>query len=392
MSDNPSNQSTNRITNFNDLRNNLKEALESGRHMQVEFATILPNEFEQAKKNAAKIKKQKVIKDFTTKKIDGSIKDVFASFMSITVSELRKNPKIVEPKKEEASALLNHMLPLLKFDYGQGVAKLKSFQKDHFFPTELRLKIWKRTIANDSRIHQELFQEYYKVVENLKNRIPNYHYIHRLLSIHTKSSIDQEKVVTSCMNILLTFQMFRSDILFRDGMHKIVVFFYNLFKSEFHTFKQFHNLILSCPMLKGYYKGRYKKMRNQVKIFEKMMSLRKKNKDLTKMYNIHEKLFKKFFFVVTTSQFQDVFDTEIVEKIVDHFVVFGEATLYAIGLFLLEQIVFVYPDIDKHTDVEDLISICRVIENAVTIRKLIYLEDYRAIYEQAVKLVKSESN
>merc|ERR1711957_985940 len=115
MSDNPSNQSTNRITNFNDLRNNLKEALESGRHMQVEFATILPNEFEQAKKNAAKIKKQKVIKDFTTKKIDGSIKDVFASFMSITVSELRKNPKIVEPKKEEASALLNHMLPLLKF-------------------------------------------------------------------------------------------------------------------------------------------------------------------------------------------------------------------------------------------------------------------------------------
>jgi len=54
-------------------------------------------------------------------------------------------------------------------------------------------------------------------------------------------------------------------------------------------------------MLKGYYKGRYKKMRNQVKIFEKMMSLRKKNKDLTKMYNIHEKLFKKFFFVVTTS-------------------------------------------------------------------------------------------
>lgn len=354
----------------------------------------MPNDYQQAEKNASKIKKQKVIKEISTKKVDSSIKDVFASLMSITVNEIRKNPKLVEPKKDEANSLSNHILPLQKFDYSQGLAKLKSFLKDHFFPPELRLKIWKRAIFNHSRIDEKLYDEYHIVVKNLQDKIPNYHYIHRLLSLHTKTlpAVEQEKVITSCMNVLLTFQMFRSDILFRDGMHKIVIFFYKMFYSEFNTFKQFHNLIISCSMLKGYYKGRYKKMKDQVNIFEKMIHLRKKNKDLIKIYTVHEKLFKKFFFIVTTSQFLDVFDTCIVEKVVDHFVVFGEGTLYAIGIFLLEQIVLIYPDMDKNTDVEDLISICKVIENAIIIRKLIYLEDYRSLYDQAIKLAKNESN
>ena len=82
MSDDNTNQTTKRITNFNDLRHELKEALESGKHIQVEFATIMPNDYQQAEKNASKIKKQKVIKEISTKKVDSSIKDVFASLMS----------------------------------------------------------------------------------------------------------------------------------------------------------------------------------------------------------------------------------------------------------------------------------------------------------------------
>jgi hypothetical protein len=261
--------------------------------------------------------------------------------------------------------------------------------KDHFFPHEIRLKIWKRAINDNSRIDEKLYENYYKAVENVIDRIPNKAYIEKQLSLHTqKQSKDSQKIYEVCLNVLLTFQMFRTDILFREGMQKIVVFIYKLTSNEFQTFKMFHNIIINSPMFKGYYKGRYKKMKEQSMVLDRMIAARKKNKDLVRLYELYGNLFKKFFFMMSTTFFLDIFEPQVVEKIMDHFVIFGESTLYGIGIFVIEQIVGMCLEIDKNTEIDDLVSICRLMENVVIIQKLLYLDEYRTLYDATLKSVR----
>ncbi len=70
-----------------------------------------------------------------------------------------------------------------------------------------------------------------------------------------------------------------------------------------------------------------------------MIAARKKNKDLVRLYELHGNLFKKFFFMMSTTFFLDILEPQVVEKIMDHFVIFGERTLHGFGIFVIEQIV-----------------------------------------------------
>ena len=68
------------------------------------------------------------------------------------------------------------------------------------------------------------------------------------------------------------------------------------------------------------------------------MNSKKLNKNVVKTYDKHKKLFKKYFFINASSLFLEVFESSVVEKIVDHFVVYGDSVLYSIGIFLIEEI------------------------------------------------------
>ncbi len=95
--------------------------------------------------------------------------------------------------------------------------------------------------------------------------------------------------------------------------------------------------------------------------------------------------------MMATTLFLDVFEPSIVEKLVDHFVIYGDGSLYGIGVFIIEQIVGMYPEINGNTEIDDLISIAKLVEDVVIIQKLLYLDDLRSTYDLTVKAIKSES-
>lgn len=99
------------------------------------------------------------------------------------------------------------------------------------------------------------------------------------------------------------------------------------------------------------------------------------------MYSRNKILFRKFFFLKATTFFVDILENEVVEKLLDHFIIFGESVLYGIGIFIFEEIFRIFGEIDKETDVEDLCSIARLLESVSVVHKLLYLADFRTEYE-----------
>lgn len=76
--------------------------MEAGKHIQVEFTSLESSTQEMLEKKASKLNRQKKLRTMVFKKQDGGIFEKFLNMMSITVNELRKNPKLVEAKPEEA--------------------------------------------------------------------------------------------------------------------------------------------------------------------------------------------------------------------------------------------------------------------------------------------------
>lgn len=76
-------------------------------------------------------------------------------------------------------------------------------------------------------------------------------------------------------------------------------------------------------------------------------------------------------------------------KIIDHFVIWGESTLYGVGIFLIEQIILMEPDLSKDTDISDMISLAKLVEDVVVIQKLLYLGEFRNEYNTVLSNIKS---
>ena len=167
---------------------------------------------------------------------------------------------------------------------------------------------------------------------------------------------------------------------------------------------------MNSAMLKGYYKGknssykneikgRYKKIQEMNQLFERLM-MNKKNKDVIRVYKNHKDLFAKFFFQMSSGIFQDLYEHSTIEyfdflfmkqsrKIIDHFVIWGESTLYGVGIFLIEQIILMEPDLSKDTDISDMISLAKLVEDVVVIQKLLYLGEFRNEYNTVLSNIKS---
>lgn len=221
---------------------------------------------------------------------------------------------------EDVTLLQSSIMPALKYKHSLGLEKLKSYLRDKFFPSNIRYKIWILTLPDPIRITSDFYAHLLKVVTPIKSSIPNLPYIQKLLHTHTKKNASLSKAPTlpgDCLDIILVFQQHRPDILFRDGMQRLIPFFYHHCNHRtWAAYKLFTNILLNSHFLKSYYKGRQKKLSQVCQIFEELMSgFKKTHKKVYKVYLANNLLLKKFFFLVVSNLFLEVFEWSIVEKL-----------------------------------------------------------------------------
>jgi hypothetical protein len=221
---------------------------------------------------------------------------------------------------EDVTFLQSSIMPTLKYKHSLGLEKLKSYLRDKFFPSNIRYKIWILTLPDPIRITSDFYTHLLKVVTPIKSSIPNLTYIQKLLHTHTKKIASLSKAPTlllDCLDIILVFQQHRPDILFRDGMQRLITFFYHHCNHRpWAAYKLFTNILLNSHFLKSFYKGRQKKVTQVCQIFEALMSgFKKTQKKIYKVYLANDLLLKNFFFFVVSNLFLDVFEWSIVEKL-----------------------------------------------------------------------------
>ena len=72
----------------------------------------------------------------------------------------------------------------------------------------------------------------------------------------------------------------------------------------------------------------------------------------------------------------------------DHFVVYGDSVIWALGMFLIEELIVMYPNINfTKVEVNELIGMGRLIENVKIVQKILYLQDIKADYENICKKI-----
>lgn len=374
------------LVTFGELQRELTGLLTQSKDIKLQFL------IEGDKKNQ---REQKIFEKSLEK---GSLNTIFnfrnlKEIFSITLNEIRKDPTIVEARYEEFLLLKTQILPTLKYNREQGMDRLRSYLKEKFLPPKFRYKVWIYILPDPCKFNITLFKGYSQFVNRNMKRIPNLQLIEAELESYCKSEnwFDySDKLVSSCVFVILTFQNCRPDIQYRDGMQKLVVFFYVQSFQEFETFKIFTNLLLTSYFFKNYYKGKSNKMFLQKQLFYYTVIEHKQNeKNFLVIFKKNLKLFEKFFFLNASNQFLDIFDNKIVEKIFDYFVVYGDCILYGITMFIFEEILIIAPNIKlENAGVKDLIKLSRIIEPAKIIVKILSLHhiksDYEVIYKKVV--------
>lgn len=371
------------LETFGELKKELTSAITENKDIELKFLIegekVSEKQRASFKKSFELIGKQK-LPNFK------NIKDI----MSYTQNQIRKKPEIVEARYEDFLLLKTQILPTLKYNYEQGITKLKFYLKEKFLPPKIRSKLWSYILPDPCRLNKTLFKGYtVPANRNIKLTL-NLQLIESQLLKYCKSEkwIDTtESQISTCSFVILTFQNFRPDIQYRDGMQKLVVFFYTQSYSDFDTFKQISNQMLTSFFFKNYYKGRKHKLDMQRQVFSQvLLEYKKTDKNLQKVCPKNLPLLEKFFFQNASNMFLDIFDNKIVEKIVDYFVVYGDCVLYGVIIFILEEILNLLPNIKfEDAKIKDLMKIARVIDRAKVIQRILNLHNIKANYESIYK-------
>ena len=125
------------------------------------------------------------------------------------------------------------------------------------------------------------------------------------------------------------------------GLEKIA-YFYRKLTDEATSFQLLYNTLFNSKLIWSYLEGKKTITELNLNLLEKMCS---KYQHLRKSYELNRIHFERLLLEQGCLLYLDLFDPAIVERLIDHLVIFGEGVLFIVVIAILEE--FVETDISE---------------------------------------------
>lgn len=258
----------------------------------------------------------------------------------ISTESLTKNPSQVEFTEANIIKLENELLPICNSNISKARREIREFMKIKFFPMSLRSRVWEKLIHNIAGITKKMYTMYCEYIQKHRSGGIAFGSQSIIESSISEYSIESNIVITddikeSVVKMMLVFEYLHPDIGYVIGMERVAFFIRSMVGIDEDTgFFILYNLYFSCDFLWTTLSAEASLLNHYLMVLKALVDTYTNFKE---MYAINRQHFERFFMESSQTLFVGILAPDIIEKMIDHLVIWDDSVLFAIMLKIVQK-------------------------------------------------------